>query len=571
MYSASLIRLYQWLKPHEKRSLSLLVGLGVLLGLIDVFILTLLFPMIAGVISAADEANNAFDQQTTLHIILIISLVVLSTIGRYSLISRSYRLTFSIGNRVTATILENELSRPIHSISLRNSSEVTSVLTKINSFLFNVVNTSLHGITAVIITLLIVIAVIYIIGFGVCIVIGSVTCIYAGIVWWLRKPTLRHSLSISNLESLRLQYLQETLSSARDLKIDNTEEYFVRRYREINTKYYDSLQFNSVATSFPRYFVEGVVLVMISIGGLLLINAQERIVQTLSTLAIGMFAGFRLMPQIQQIYYSVATTKANVGVMIDILNMIIPKRTTIECRSKGDFNAISKQHIVSPMCESSGLLELAGVSYRYPGGSRDVLRNLDFRISPGEKVAVIGRSGVGKTTFLDLLCGFAEPTTGFLIRHINNHRDNSKSKFNSSYAYVSQRSYLIDGTVLENITLGREFEPDETRLALDVSGLQELFELGELTLFTDIGEDGALLSGGQRQRIGIARALFRNADLLILDEATSALDEDSAIQVIKKLLNCFPTLTLVCVTHNSRLLPAFDRVFDLSNKMSLKT
>ena len=129
MYSASLIRLYQWLKPHEKRSLSLLVGLGVLLGLIDVFILTLLFPMIAGVISAADEANNAFDQQTTLHIILIISLVVLSTIGRYSLISRSYRLTFSIGNRVTATILENELSRPIHSISLRNSSEVTSVLT----------------------------------------------------------------------------------------------------------------------------------------------------------------------------------------------------------------------------------------------------------------------------------------------------------------------------------------------------------------------------------------------------------------------------------------------------------
>jgi ABC-type multidrug transport system fused ATPase/permease subunit len=455
-------------------------------------------------------------------------------------------------------------------MSLRNSSEVTSVLAKLNSFLFNVINTSLHGISAIIITLIILIAIIYTIGFEICIVIGFVTCLYAMIVWWLRKPTLRHSLSIANSESLRLQYLQETLESVRDIKIDNTEEYFVSRYHEINTKYYDSLHFNSVATSFPRYFVEGVVLVMVSLVGLLLLSTPERVAETLSTLAIGIFAGLRLMPQIQQIYYSIATTKANVGVMIDVLDMLTPQRTTREGYRKGKFDAASKQRQVSLITgESSPLLELVGVSYRYPSGTRDVLRNIDFQISRGEKVVVIGRSGVGKTTFVDLLCGFAEPTTGLLIRHTDNHRIKSKPK--SECAYVSQRSYLIDGTIFENITLGQQFDSDKIRLALEVSGLQELFELGELTLFTEIGEDGSLLSGGQRQRIGIARALCRDADFLILDEATSALDEDSAIQFIKNLFNCFPALTLVCVTHNSRLLSSFDRVFDLSNITSVKT
>ncbi len=560
MYWVGFVRLFRWFRFQEKRTLLLLVGLGVVLGLVDAAIVHLLFPLIAKLLSGTDGLSSAPLQQVSMYGAVIAILIVSSTIGRYYLISYGYGFAFALGRRVSVDILSNEFTRPIHELSLRNSSEITSVITKINNFIFNIVNASLQGTISAVITIFIMFAVVYTIGLEVLLFIGFIVCIYALITWLLREPTLRHSLVIAKLESLRLQYLQEALSSIRDVKIDNTEAYFIARYGNINLEYFKSLKFNSVATSFPRYLVEGLIFTMLVITGSFLIISRGSIAEAISTLAIAVFASLRLMPHIQQVYYSIATTRANEGVMVDILDLLTFSNARQIVRNDRPKSAASKSQTNVSVAENPRLLlELVNITYRYPGGSKDVFSNFNFRIFRGDKVAIVGRSGVGKTTFLDLVCGFAEPVSGSVTRYIDGKQYDTPIRT----AYVSQKTYLIEGTVLENITLGKHIKPEIVALALEISGLQEVFGRDKLTLLNQVGENGALLSGGQRQRIGIARAICRDPDLLILDEAVSALDEEAAIQVIEKLLNYFPMLTLLCVTHNKRLLGSFHKFFNI--------
>lgn len=269
-------------------------------------------------------------------------------------------------------------------------------------------------------------------------------------------------------------------------------------------------------------------------------------------------AALRLLPSIRNIMSAWTTLRYN-RYTIDIVREAVSdkvapstERTTerITLRDKIDIN---------------------GVSFRFADGTRDTLHDLSLTIRRGEKVGINGRSGVGKTTLLNLLLGFYEPTEGTILIDDKPLTAAERRKWQNSIGYVSQSIFLTDSTLRENIALGYTgSEIDEQRLqrAVKLASLEQFVGALPKGLDTRIGECGALLSGGQRQRIGIARALYREAEVLFFDEATSSLDNDTERDIneaIAELSRTNSELTIVVVAHRESSLGYCDRIITLTN------
>ena len=224
----------------------------------------------------------------------------------------------------------------------------------------------------------------------------------------------------------------------------------------------------------------------------------------------------------------------------------------------------SKEHI-----SLNEAIEVRNLSFRFEDGSHDTLHNLSLTIRKGEKVGINGESGVGKTTLLNILLGLYTPSEGGVYIDGKELNGELLRKWQNSIGYVSQSTFLSDTTILSNIALGCE-EKD-----IDMAQIEKCIEAASLSEFvaslpngvhTRIGECGALLSGGQRQRIGIARALYKKADILFFDEATSSLDnttEQNINRAIEQLSSSNENLTIVIVAHRNSSLDCCDRIITL--------
>ena len=267
-------------------------------------------------------------------------------------------------------------------------------------------------------------------------------------------------------------------------------------------------------------------------------------------------AGLRLLPSARAIMGAWSSLRYN-RYTIDILN----KAKDVEI---GECSAQSLERL-----KFTDTIELRDVSFRFDNGIHDTLHNFSLSISKGEKVGINGESGAGKTTLLNILLGLYAPTEGGIYIDGNRLREDDLRKWQNSIGYVSQSTFLTDSTILENIALGcNEQDVDMKRMeaAIEAASLSKFVTSLPNGIRTRIGECGALLSGGQRQRIGIARALYKQADILFFDEATSSLDnatEQSINRAIEHLSSSNKSLTIVVVAHRDSSLRYCDRIITL--------
>lgn len=182
------------------------------------------------------------------------------------------------------------------------------------------------------------------------------------------------------------------------------------------------------------------------------------------------------------------------------------------------------------------------VSFKYKNTERFILKDVNLRLEEQEHVAIIGPSGSGKSTILDLLLGFIRPTSGTIRRNLG-------FSCEGPVGYVPQSVYLLDDTIENNILFGEKLDKNKLNRAIEDAELMLLVNSLELKEQSLVGEKGAKLSGGERQRIGIARALYRNSDILILDEATSALDKSTEIELLKTIEKISKNKSLIMITH----------------------
>ena len=371
----------------------------------------------------------------------------------------------------------------------------------------------------------------------------------------LRKRITRQGTIARASEAQYLKWLNQGLGAVKETKILHREAFFARAFGTGYTSFAWSNGWFIFLNQLPKLFIEFVVvlsLLLLIIAKVLLGEDPMAIVGLLGVLAL---AAFRLMPSANRIigYYN------SIKYQMPYFHSIYPELYAIRQRTDAGVATVFPGHVAPlPFADTIRIEHLA---YAYPETpDRPVLADVSFSIPKGSFVGIVGPSGAGKTTFVDLLLGLLAPTKGRITVDGADIAD-CMNAWQENLAYVPQSIYLIDGTIEENVALGlpkEEIDHARVRKALAMAELADFVDGLADGADTPIGERGVKLSGGQRQRIGIARALCQEPAVLILDEATSALDTETEKSITETILRLKGQITIISIAHRVSTLAACD-------------
>ena len=355
--------------------------------------------------------------------------------------------------------------------------------------------------------------------------------------------------------------VNQSLGGIKLTKVTRASEYFVNVFNNNVKKYSINTAGLKNISQWPRYLIEIIVVLGIVIAVIVTTNDNPDSKLDLAQLSFFALAAVRLMPSFNRItssYTNIRYYSASLDVVFNELNTSNNVKEEV---------AIDHDNFIT----FSQDIVFDNVSYKYPGSSKYSIKNLSFKIKNGESIALIGESGSGKTTIVDLICGLLEPNSGLIMVDGKNIFINLH-EWRGMISYVPQDIYLLDDSLKNNIAYGVKPEDVDDNLIAHVSKLAMLdnyineLEFGYETM---IGENGVKMSGGQRQRLGIARALYNNPKVLILDEGTAALDNKSQQSVINSINAIAREITVITIAHRLDTVKSCDLIL-LIEKGSVK-
>ena len=370
------------------------------------------------------------------------------------------------------------------------------------------------------------------------------------------KKVVESGKSININQNVFIDIFENAVGYLQEIIIYDLKKLFSKSLDEASKKNAKSLANIRSTGMMPKVYLETSFLI-IAVLLIYFLNLSSRTLQeNIGYLAILAYGVQRILPQINNIYNlsinfrSVTPTVQN---FLDILDGGTRKYNFDENNIKEKITF--KNEII-----------LKDICYRYNQQSSNVLNNINLSIKKGEKIAIKGRTGSGKTTLINIISGLLNPVSGSIL--IDGHNlDNEKKKgWQKNLAIVPQTTFLNDGTILENITLGfaqNKINNDKLRQVIEIANLNGFIEKLPNNVNEKVGERGVRLSGGQRQRIGIARALYRDANLIILDEPTNSLDFQTEMSILESLIKNEKDKTMIMISHNDRFLDFFDQIIDL--------
>ena len=389
-----------------------------------------------------------------------------------------------------------------------------------------------------------------------------IVCTFYGLIYKLNR-NLMDKMGKENFKAneSKFKVLNEAFGASKEVKVGGLEQIFINQF----SKPAKIIAYNSavvaILSQIPRYTLEA-----IAFGGMLLIilyfmTTAGDITNVLPIIALYAFAGYRLMPAIQKIYIALTYIRIVGPAVNSLYDDFKNLNRSVENKSK-DTLKLNKD------------IRLNNIHYSYPNASKTALKNINLKIPAYSTIGLVGATGSGKTTTVDIILGLLQSQKGTLEvdgKIINN--DNRRA-WQHSIGYVPQQIFLVDNTVASNIAFGKdisEINQEAVEHAAKIANLHE-FIVNELPLKyeTFIGERGVRLSGGQRQRIGIARALYHKPQVLILDEATSALDNLTEKVVMEAVHNSENKITKILIAHRLSTVKKCDKIF-LFDKGELKS
>ena len=476
----------------------------------------------------------------------------LATMMRIILLSANIRFTHAAGFALSRAAFGKTLSQSYDWHTQHNSSDHIANLERVNSFVSRNIGPMLNLLTAVllgcgILTLLFLTHPEIMLG-----LLLGVSAFYALVVHMTRSRLLQNGQVINRSATERVRVLQESLGGIRDVILDDSYAVHQKRFEREEMALRSAMRQNEWVSQLPRYLLEFIGMATIVAVATTIAATQKE--GALTTLGLIAFGSQKLLPLAQQIYYAWGTLKTAGPARADVLRMLALSDRRAETSNK--------------RLPFESELELSDVTYAYPGHKKEVLNHIKLQIPRGARIGFVGPSGGGKSTLIDLIMGLLTPNGGEMRVDGVSLTAQNIAQWRKRVAHVPQSIYLLDASVRENIAFGvAPHEIDEARIQHCIVMAQLTETMADLPegLYTVIGERGVLLSGGQRQRIGIARALYRQADILVLDEATSALDNATEQRVITALQEIGPGVTVLMVAHRLTTLAQCDRIIHIEN------
>ena len=477
-------------------------------------------------------------------------------IMRLLLLWASTRLSYAAGADLSISIYRRTLYQPYAVHVARNSSEIIDGISSKTASAVYVINMVINIISSGIMLFTILIALLSVDTVIAVAAFGGFGLIYGCIIWLTRKRLLINSQIVARASTSVIKSLQEGLGGIRDVLIDGSQAAYCQIYRNADQPLRRAQGNNSFINYGPRYATEALGMLLIAMLAFTLaqdVNGIAKAIPILGALALG---AQRLLPVLQQAYGSWSGIKGGQVSLQDALELLDqPLPDYID------------QPAAKPL-PFQQQIALTQLSFRYSAHTPWVLKNLSLIIPKGSRIGFIGTTGSGKSTLLDIVMGLLQPTRGSLeidnqaITQVN-HR-----AWQAHIAHVPQAIYLADSSIEENIAFGipkSQIDPARVRQAAQQAQIADSIESWPKQYQTFVGERGIRLSGGQRQRIGIARALYKQADVIIFDEATSALDNETEQAVMQSIEGLSKDLTLLIIAHRLTTLRNCTQIVELGD------
>ena len=572
---SNLMTLWIFLSKRRKRQFSILLIIMIFASLTEIISLGAVIPFL-GALTAPEHIFNHPMAQSFIQIlnltnpnqivfpltIFFIFATLLAGIVRLGLLYIMTRLSFATGADLSIDIYKRTLYQEYSIHVARNSSEVINgIIVKTNTVINGIIAPTLTLISSIIL-LVGIISVLFFID----IKVALTASIGFGLLYWIvifytRAQLKENSQCDADQSTLMIKSLQEGLGGIRDVLIDGSQQFFCDVYRNADLPLRRAKGNITFISASPRYAMES--LGMILIAGLAYIMTQQQggiatVIPVLGALALG---AQRLLPLSQQAYSSFSIIKGSKASFLDVLDLL-------EQPLPG---YLEKPKPVPIKFEKA--IQLSDIGFSYAKNLPLVLDGINLKLTKGSRIGFIGVTGSGKSTLLDIIMGLLTPTTGEIVIDGHPITIENKREWQAHIAHVPQNIYLSDGTIEENIAFGipkEKINHHQVEKAAKQAQISELIEGWQEGYKTFVGERGAKLSGGQRQRIGIARALYKKADVLIFDEATSALDNSTEKAVMQSIKGLGKELTVLIIAHRLTTIKDCDQIVKLEkNKISV--
>ncbi|MER8628397.1 ABC transporter ATP-binding protein/permease [Mesorhizobium opportunistum] len=463
---------------------------------------------------------------------------------------------FSLGHELGIRVYERVLYQPYSYHVSRNSSSVLAALHQVQTITAGILLPLLQSIGGVIIGVFIVAALFALSSFMTFVIFTGLGAIYLVMSLVIRRHLKRNARIIARVQSEGIRSVQEGLGGIRDVIINDTQPYFLSRFGELDRHFQRANATNALAAGTPRFAIEAAGMVIIAALAYFLITRTNNAGLVMPMLGTFVLGAQRLLPSMQLVYGNWALMLSNLAGVELVL-------TTLETPLPLDWGQYSRTRV--PFDRT---IVLKDVSYRYAPDQQPILERFNLTIHKGAKVGFVGKTGSGKSTTVDLVMGLLEPTGGAI--EIDGHRldGTTRRAWQRQIAHVPQSIFLADASIAENIAFGIEparIDRDRVRGAARQAALADFIESLPQGYETRVGERGVRLSGGQRQRIGIARALYKQATVLVFDEATSALDMETEAAVMEAIRELPADLTVLIIAHRLTTVEYCDEIITIEN------
>lgn len=481
-----------------------------------------------------------------------------------------YRFVCNNRFRVQRQLLQVYMYRPYEFYLNATTAEIMRIINTDVVNAFNLLTTVLNFFTEIIVSAALII-IIFVIDPVMAAMIGLVLGFIMLLIFKAVKPVLRRaSQRFMKNTSLSNKWLLQSLNGMKDVKVSHKEEYFIEEYAVYGKKAIDAEKINSVVTMLPRLLIEAVSVSAVLAVLIVLLKMGKSIDELMPQLTAFAFAAVRLLPSTTRISGAVNAAAFQEPMLDNLIKNLNAAKAYEQQKQEEETAEENKRR----EAEKSGRkltyekqFELSHISFAYPNADKKVLDDAQMRIPAGASVGIIGTSGSGKTTAVDLLLGLLKPQSGKVLTDGQDIREDYYGWL-SHLSYIPQTIYMLDDTIRANIAFGVQKEQ------IDHARVQKAVEEAQLKVFIDslpegletkIGERGVRLSGGQRQRIGIARALYTDPELVIFDEATSALDNETEAAIMESINSLHGRKTLVIIAHRLTTIEECDYIFRVEN------